>query len=79
MGSEHFFMLIPLFGIFAVFIALPWMILHYIARFRETRGLSQADERMLEDLWRTAREISRRMETVERILEIAPENERSPK
>lgn len=70
---------IPLFAIFTLFIGLPWLVLHYVTRMREAGGLSQDDERMLEDLWRSARDISRRLETVEHILEIQPDPEKDPK
>ncbi len=72
-------MLIPLGVVFMLFIGLPWLILHYVTRMRETRGLSQDDEHMLEDLWRSARDISRRLETVENILEIKPDLDKDPK
>lgn len=55
-----------------IFIGLPWIILHYISKARSNRNLTEDDERMLEDLWRSARTMERRIETLERLIE--PEN-----
>lgn len=52
-----------------IFIGLPWIILHYISKSRSSRNLTEDDERMLEDLWRSARTMERRIETLERLLE----------
>lgn len=60
----------PVVVVFILFIGLPWLILHYVTRMKQVGTLSADDERMLEDLWRSAREISRRLETVERILDL---------
>ena len=52
-----------------IFIGLPWIILHYISKSRSSKNLTEDDERMLEDLWRSARTMERRIETLERLLE----------
>ncbi len=52
-----------------IFIGLPWIILHYISKSRSSRNLTEDDERMLEDLWRSARTMERRIETLERLVE----------
>jgi phage shock protein B len=53
----------------ALFVALPWMVLHYIIQWRKTGSLKVDDERMLEDVWRAARAMERRIEALEGILE----------
>ncbi len=60
---------IGLVTIICLFVVLPWMILHYIAKARTSRNLTDEDERMLEDLWRSARTMERRIETLERLIE----------
>jgi phage shock protein B len=55
--------------IVSLFVILPWMILHYISKSRASRNLTEDDERMLEDLWRSARTMERRIETLERLVE----------
>ena len=61
--------LVGLTAIVSLFVILPWMILHYISKARASRNLSEDDERMLEDLWRSARTMERRIETLERLIE----------
>ena len=62
-------MTVGLVAIVSLFVSLPWMILHYISKNRSSRNLTEDDERMLEDLWRSARTMERRIETLERLLE----------
>jgi phage shock protein B len=70
MAPEAFFgMTIGLITVVSLFIVLPWMILHYISKSRSSRNLTEDDERMLEDLWRSARTMERRIETLERLIE----------
>lgn len=61
--------LIPLFAIIAVFVVLPGMVFHYITLWRRQKTLQPDDERMLEDLWRSAKAMERRIETLESLLE----------
>lgn len=70
MAAEAFFgMTLGLVAIVSLFVILPWMILHYISKSRASRNLTEDDERMLEDLWRSARTMERRIETLERLIE----------
>lgn len=70
MESEAVFgMSLGLVAIISIFVVLPWMILHYISKNRSNRNLTEDDERMLEDLWRSARTMERRIETLERLVE----------
>lgn len=55
--------------LFMVFVAPIWVIAHYVTKSKRNKGLSPKDERMLEDLWRTARAMERRMETLETIMD----------
>ena len=70
MGSGEVVALVAVvFGTVSIFIILPWMILHYISKNRSAGRLTDDDERMLEDLWRSARTMERRIETLERLIE----------
>lgn len=70
MAAEAIFgMTLGLVAIVSLFVILPWMILHYISKSRTARNLTDEDERMLEDLWRSARTMERRIETLERLIE----------
>jgi phage shock protein B len=64
-----FGMSLGLVAIISIFVVLPWLFLHYFAKARKAGGLSDEDERMLEDLWRSARTMERRIETLERLIE----------
>jgi phage shock protein B len=70
MNPEAFMgMSLGLVAVVSLFVVLPWMILHYISKNRSSRNLTEDEERMLEDLWRSARTMERRIETLERLLE----------
>ncbi|MEL7107689.1 MAG: envelope stress response membrane protein PspB [Pseudomonadota bacterium] len=68
-------LLIPLIAVISIFIILPGMIFHYITLWRKQKTLLPDDERMLEDLWRSARSIERRIETIEELLDAQEEEE----
>ncbi len=73
MDPEALFgMLLGLVGIISIFVVLPWLFLHYFAKARSSGRLSDDEERMLEDLWRSARTMERRIETLERLIESEP-------
>lgn len=60
--------LIPLFGIVVPLIGLPWLILHYVTRWKANASLTAEDENLLDDLYHLARRLDDRMNTIERIL-----------
>ena len=67
--------IIAVIAIVAIFIVFPGMVFHYITLWRKQKTLMPDDERMLEDLWRSARAIERRIETVEQLLDAQDEEE----
>ncbi len=60
--------LIPLIAILAAVVALPWIILHYITRWKTAATLTTDDEALLEELYQLARRLDERMDTVERLV-----------
>ena len=52
-----------------LFVALPGMILHFMTEWRKSKTLSTDDERLIDELWRTAQTLEGRVETLERILD----------
>lgn len=52
----------------AIFIGLPWLILHYVTKWKTAATLTVDDEAMLEDLYQLARRLDDRMDTVERLV-----------
>lgn len=67
--DESAIVLIALTGTVALFIVLPGMILHYVTMWRRQKTLQPDDERMLEDLWRSAKAMERRIESLEALLD----------
>lgn len=61
--------IIGLVAVVSIFVILPGMVFHYITMWRRQKTLQPDDERMLEDLWRSARSIERRLETMEALLD----------
>ena len=55
--------------VFIVVVLPIWLLLHYLTRWRASRGLSTEDERMLADLWKNARRLEERVATLETILD----------
>ncbi|MEQ9506688.1 MAG: envelope stress response membrane protein PspB [Hyphomonas sp.] len=67
--DEAGIVLIAVTGTVALFIVLPGMILHYVTMWRRQKTLQPDDERMLEDLWRSAKLMERRIESLEALLD----------
>lgn len=51
-----------------LFVGLPWMILHYLTKWKSGRGISQEDEVLLDDLHEMARRLDGRLDSIERII-----------
>lgn len=59
---------IPFIAIVSIFIALPWMIFHYITKWKSQATLTVPDEKLLEELHDAARRLDDRLCTIERIM-----------
>ncbi len=70
-------LMIPVVAIVSLFIVLPAMIFHYITLWRRQKTLQPDDEQMMADLWRSAKVMERRLETLEALLDAG--NAESPK
>ncbi len=60
--------LIPVLAIIVLFIGLPWLIFHYVTKWKSTASLSGDDEKLLDELHDMARRLDDRMCTIERIM-----------
>ncbi|GGE11540.1 phage shock protein B [Polymorphobacter glacialis] len=60
--------MVPIAVVGMLFIGLPWMILHYLTRWKSGRGISQQDEALLDDLHEMARRLDSRLDSIERII-----------
>lgn len=67
---DHIGELIPLVAVSLIFglVAPLAIVMHYFTRWRANKGLSADDERLLDELWRTAQALEQRIETMETIL-----------
>ena len=55
-------------AIVAIFIGLPWLLLHYVTKWKTAATITPDDEVLLEELYQLARRLDERMETVERLV-----------
>ena len=51
-----------------LFIGLPWLIFHYLTKWKQAKTLTVDDENLLDDMHETARRLEDRVVTIERIL-----------
>jgi len=56
------------FAIVAIFIGLPWIIMHYITKWKTAATITNDDETLLEELYNLAKRLDERMDTVERLV-----------
>ena len=60
--------LIPVIAIVTLFIGLPWLIFHYITKWKTAATLTGGDEKLLDELHDAARRLDDRLLTIERIM-----------
>ncbi len=61
MGEEIF--IVP-----AIVLGLPWIIFHYITKWKTAATITNDDEVLLEELYQLAKRLDERMDTVERLV-----------
>lgn len=59
---------LPLIICGMLFVALPWIIFHYITKWKTAATLTTGDEALLEELYQVAKRLDARMDTVERLV-----------
>jgi phage shock protein B len=60
--------IVPIGVCLILFVGAPWVILHYVTRWKTATTLTQGDEALLDELYRLARRLDDRMNTVERLV-----------
>ena len=55
-------------AIVAIFIALPWIIFHYVTKWKSQGSLTTEDEKLMDELHEMARRLDDRVATIERIM-----------
>ena len=63
---EEVMMAVVIVGI--LFIALPWLIFHYVTKWKSQATLTTEDENLLDELHDLARRLDDRLCTIERIM-----------
>jgi len=58
----------PVFAIVTLFIGLPWLVFHYITKWKSGATLTSGDEKLLDELHDAARRLDDRLCTIERIM-----------
>ena len=64
--DDDFFLPIIIVGM--LFIGLPWVIMHYITKWKQSATITGEDEKLLDELHYLARQLEERLQTVERII-----------
>ena len=59
---------VGLVALVSIFIGLPWLIFHYVTKWKQAKTLTQGDEKLLDDLHDAARRLDDRLCTIERIM-----------
>jgi phage shock protein B len=54
--------------VIAVLLGLPWIIMHYITKWKTAATITTDDETLLEELYSLAKRLDERMDTVERLV-----------
>ena len=52
----------------AIVLGLPWIIFHYITKWKTAATITSDDESLLEELYQLAKRLDERMDTVERLV-----------
>jgi phage shock protein B len=68
---------LPIVIVGMLFIGLPWIIFHYISKWKTASTLTTEDENLLDELHDLARRLDERMCTIERIVQAENPNWRS--
>ncbi|MEM9939475.1 MAG: envelope stress response membrane protein PspB [Pseudomonadota bacterium] len=66
---------VAIVAIASIFIVFPALVFHYVTLWRKQKTLQPDDERMLEDLWRSAKAMERRIETMEALISESEEED----
>ncbi|WP_324750132.1 envelope stress response membrane protein PspB [Sphingomonas sp. LY54] len=60
--------LVPFFAISILFLGLPWLIFHYVTKWKSAATLTGEDEKLLDEMHEMARRLDDRLQTIERIM-----------
>ena len=60
--------LVGALAIVSIFVGLPWLIFHYVTKWKQAATLTSGDEKLLDELHDAARRLDDRLCTIERIM-----------
>jgi len=52
-----------------IFIGAPWVVLHYVTKWKTAATITTDDEALMEEMYNLAKRLDERMDTVERLVE----------
>ena len=55
-------------ALIAIMVGLPWLVLHYITKWKTAATITTDDEVLLDELYQLAKRLDERMDTVERLV-----------
>ena len=62
--------MVGILGFFLMVLVLPLVIiLHYITKWKQTKGLTDEEQQLLEDLWEGSEKMLERLDALETILD----------
>jgi phage shock protein B len=66
--DDAFGYLLGALAIVSIFVGLPWLIFHYVTKWKTAATLTSGDEKLLDELHEAARRLDDRLCTIERIM-----------
>lgn len=60
--------LVPIIVIPTIFIGMPWLIFHYLTKWKQAPKITEQDERLLDEMHQLSRRLEDRLQTVERVI-----------
>ena len=61
-------LIVPILAFMTIFVVMPWIVFHYITKWKTAATLTKEDENLLDELHELARRLDERVCSVERIL-----------
>ncbi|WP_375397864.1 envelope stress response membrane protein PspB [uncultured Sphingomonas sp.] len=61
-------LIVPIVVVGILFLGLPWVILHYVTKWKQAPRITNEDEKLLDEMYSLARRLEDRVATVERIV-----------
>ncbi|TPG12779.1 envelope stress response membrane protein PspB [Sphingomonas oligophenolica] len=60
--------IVPIFVCAMLFIGAPWVVMHYVTKWKQAPKITDEDEKLLDEMYNLARRLEDRVNTVERIV-----------